>query len=490
MTISFDVSPQKGKYPLVVEASNIVQSASPGFSPWSVVTQTSIGFLAEVIGVASAGFLGARPLDIKWDFGDGTTSNDYQPKKHSYGTPGSYSYTGIEYDVNNNIIASYTILIKVLDEILDTFGIGGNTEGRRGLTYGTDNEQGFGWSDNADAGNLWPDTKASILHIFDQNSDSAEVVYDSSTGLPYVDNPRKSYEGSAILDAWKDKIDPLLADSGISIRTRVKLQEFIGSHESFEQKMSDISLYFAPIYKENQGKVGYNNDGLLASMITDIELYKNDTLDQSASAKNIPMKTELYFDRVVVGNILQLAFETTESEYRFTRAECFLTNYDKMRSPFQTPMSEKGYQDSLSNVTSLWISRGDNIINRIGGKVIEGLTASSSIGPDGNSGSAFTSSETVALPNAVISRAMLVTCNTDDPSAVFGNKVVLYAGPVGDGWYAYYLNSDDVIAYLETVPGVIYFDLRVLSNITTEELREYYINDIVQNSGNSTCPRF
>jgi len=499
MTINFDVNPKVGKYPLDASASGIFLSS---LSHWYIDNLASAGFLMQSIGMASIGFLGDDSNNtIKWDFGDGTRSDQVFPPVHRYSNPGTYLYTGNEVSKANtsNIIDTLSYLIKVLDDVLTTLNIGGNKEGRRSLTYGNDNEQGFGWSDNGDDGNLWPETKGSIISIFDDNGDATEIVYDSLSGLPYVDNPRKSYGGSRILDAWKDRIDPLLADSGVPIRTRVRLQEFIGSHESFEQKMSDISLFFSPIYKENQGEQGYNADGILSDMKTAIELYKNDLLDEQAHAIDIPMKTELYFDRAIVGNILQLAFETTESEYRFTRGECQLTNYDKARSPFRSRtgensepyrgMTEKDFQQQLSDVESLWISRDDTILNRVGGALIAGLEVFVGIGPDGKDDSAFTSATGVVLPNTS-TKSLIVISNIEDNTLVFANLDTVLVGEISTGWFVHYVNDDNVVANIETIAGNKYFDLRLLSNNTTEELRTYYINDIVQNSANNVCPRF
>jgi len=463
---SYDLSFQYGQFPLIIDVSNIILTTGTG---------------------------------VKWSFGDGEVTGTFgtnTPYSHEYKNAGTYYVTGQELDQNGNIVSSLIKEVKVLDKSIATIGVGGNCAERCNLVYGGSTEQGLGWSDDGDDGDMWADTKGSIVNVFDTNGDGMEVVFDSRTGLPFVADPRKAFGGSIILDAWKDKIDPLLPNSGIPITTRVKLQEFIGASETFQQSMSDISLFFSPIYKENQGKDGYNSDGLLSDMKINIELYRDDLLDKKASSKDIPMKTELYFDRNIVGNVLQLAFETTEAEFRFTRGECFLSDYDKARSPFQvrkndsgdefSGMTEKDYQERIADVADLWISRGTPIINRITKEVVLDLVVGSGLGADGQEGSFFTCNQNVVLPNG-LSASLMVICNKD--SNVFQNQTTTLYGEVVSGWYLHYINSG-VTGGLELISGNKYFDLRILTNNVNNDILEYYRNDVAQNSANSNCPRY
>jgi hypothetical protein len=152
-------------------------------------------------------------------------------------------------------------------------------------------------------------------------------------------------------------------------------------------------------------------------------------------------------------------------------------------------MTEKSYQSALANVDSLWISRDDIIRNRVGGAVIADLIQDGGTGPDGKSGSAFTASINVTLPNSATT-ALIVVSDNAEPAAIFTDQTLELAGTIGTEWYVYYLNDSAVPADLEIISGNKYFDLRLLSNNTTDAVREYYINDIVQNSANAICPRF
>lgn len=487
MSVVFEADPQLGRYPLDVNVSDVAYGSE--IAGTEVIV--SAGYLGDGEGVASAGYLGTDDdPSLEWTYGDGDGYSGLQPPPHRYLNPGTYPLTARLF-VGGLFDSFYTLLIKVLDDVLINLGIGGNTEGRRSLSYGSDNEQGMGWSEDGDDGNIWPDTKSSILDLFDDNQDRQVVIFDSLTGLPFCDNPRKSYTGSRIVDAWKDKIDPLIENSGTEIRTRAKLQEMVGSHESFEQRMSDIFLYFSPIYKENQGAIGYNEDGLRDALKVNLELYKDDELDLGAIAVNVPMKRELFFFKEVFGSTLQIAFETTASEYRFDKAECKLENYDKARYPFGDPMTEEAYQESLANINDVWLSRDGFLFNRVNGVEYTGnISSPNRTGPDGKTGSIFYTTSNYDLLNSA-STSVSIWSTEPDPTLIFvGETVVLRQQQEVSGrvWYLYTL--DTAPSNLEVVPYKDYFDFRTLNEVLAESAIEYYFNDVVNNGGEITCPRF
>jgi len=481
MAVSFNASPQEGKAPLLVDLSDIQYTKQVNESIFSQIVDANS--FSDINAVANAGYFG-EPVytTLRWDFGDGTGSASQTPPPHSYEHPGIYKLTAIS-NSTNGIEERATKLIKVLDETLNNLGIGMSID-RVCLNYGQDDEQGFGWSTDGGDGNTWVDTNASILSIFDDNEDSQVVVYDSLTGLPYTINPRNSYDHSNIKDAWNDKIDFLINDIGFEIPTEVKLQEMIGSHESFEQRMSDISLFFSPIYKDNQGVAGYNSDGLRDDTIINLQIFKNDLLIEQDETVNIPMKQELFFDKVVTGGVLQLSFDTTNSEFRFTRAECFIENYDKAKFPFKQLMSEGNSQNNLSNIGNLWITRSSILKNMVTGVAI--TTPHALIqGADGQDKSAV---RFINLYTINITGIVLVASDNLEPFNGTGTINIYKTATVnGVIWYFMYIPDAN---YTAIKANVKIFDLRVLTTSLDDSDLVYYSKDVLTNNADNVCSRF
>jgi hypothetical protein len=481
MTVSFKAFPVKGKAPLDVDITNVHYDKQVDNTVFSQIVNASS---FKPIGiVASAGYFGkALNTTLRWEFGDGTGSTSETPPPHRYNTPGLYKLTAIS-NSTNGVEERASKLIKVLDETLNNLGIGMSTF-RENVNYGQDDEQGFGWSTDGGDGNTWVDTKASIVQLFDDNEDSQVVVYDSLTGLPYTINPRKSYDSSNIVDAWNDKIDELINDIGVPIPTIVKLQEIIGSHESFEQQMSDISLFFSPIYKENQGLTGYNEDGLRDSTVINLHLFKNDLLVEQAETRNIPMRQELFFDKAITGGVLQLSFDTNNSEYRFPRAECIIENYDKAKFPFKQLMSEGNSQNVLSNVVNLWITRNAVLKNMVTGTVITTPhTFITGVDNVNNSAVLFNLNYVTAITGTI-----MVVSDSVTPFIGSGTLQVYHTQNIaGRDWNFILITSGN---YTAINNNVAIYDLRCLSVTPSSEDLLYYRRDVIENSANNVCDRF
>jgi hypothetical protein len=410
--------------------------------------------------------------NCKWVFGDGEVSTE-SAITHTYKYPGNYILTGLL-----NGAVAITQKITVLDNRNLVFGLGGNPY-QKSYRYGNSNEQGYGWSEEGDSGNLWPDSKASIIHCFDENEDFQIVIYDSMTGLPFVDNPRQTALGTNILDAWLDKIDGL-RNTGYAIRTRVKIPEYKGSHDSYQVKMSDINLFFSPIYKEKQGNTGYNAEGFRDNMSIGIELYKDFILDPQATSENIPMTCELFFDKDITGNSLQLAFETTDSQYRFDKSEVYVETFDKARFPFVTGMSEKAIQETLMHPSTLFVIRGKprNRINGIS------FSATISTGADGYK-SLITPTTSIVLTSGFV---ILIAPLNAVPIMRGGTAVELEdIATVGSG------ATESRICYGAVTAGDLlvspFLDVRVFSAALSPATIAYYVKDFVGNHGNNVFGR-
>jgi hypothetical protein len=210
-------------------------------------------------------------------------------------------------------------------------------------------------------------------------------------------------------------------------------------------------------------------------MVMDLELYKNDQLDTSASAVNIPMETELFFDKDVRGNPLQIAFETSDSQYRFIKAESYLEVYDKAKFPFKQGMSEFSNQKAL--FSTIYRINGARPVNRNNGTIIG--TASKVIGPDGRL-TALSFDEDITLQ-----AGFTVIVSTSSTPVIRGEDLVeaVSFGSVVSGNVTYHFvtmvcEDGDVFDSSNSL-----CDLRVFSTAVNQSVLAYFYEDIANNFG-------
>ena len=493
--VTFDINPTSGVAPLTVVISNLDIDVSSELDPFSIAhngaleitTQEFSPFYATHFGY----FIPTGFFSFVWDFGDGTKSTLPNPT-HTYKIPGDYIITlSVTID---GITTDYITEITVFEELSRTLGIGVN-QSRQSLQYGADETQGYGWSENSGDGHVWPDSKPSNLFIYNENGDHEQLVWDSVTGLPYVYDGRKLNTGSKVYEVFKDKVNPLKEDSGTEITSRIRFPEMTGSHESFAQRMSDISLFFEPMYRKDQDQPGFGENGLRDAFKVDLELYANEKLAKAAEAADVPLDRELFFDRFVEGRILQLAIEMKASQYRFTRMEAFLTNYDKARwiDSNTRQMTERTKQDELSNFVQ-WYSRNCNgLVDLVTNQGTPFEDYEIVAGADGyeDSGFRFNSPGFTFEFLGGLAPSTTYVWSTADTNPHFNGMIpfeqVTSFDVNGTTWYLWKV-SDNSGPYV--LKAADYFDLRSLSGNVSQEAEDYYIDDIKNNNGNINCPRW
>lgn len=510
--VDYTATPEIGDPPLTVTIVVIeVIIGTDELDPFSMAhggffNQTDQVF--DPFQAAHGGFFISSPtVDFLWKFGDGQISTAINPGEHTYISPGVYilklclTVDGVLYEFPTTITVN-----SIFRGDYGVLGIGQNNVFRVSLNYGNDETQGLNWSTNSGDGHLWPDSTGSILSIFNESGEHEQLLFDSLTGIPFIFDTRKYGTSSLIKEVFKDKVNPKVSGSGTEITTRVRIGEYIGSHEHYYQKMSDINIYFDPMYRRNQGAIGYDEKGLRDEFIVGLELYADEKLEKVARAIKVPMDRELFFDRAIEGHILQIAFQTEASEYRMVRIESYLTNYDRARWTSKPQMTEKDFQDKASRL-ELWYTRSDTPTrDLIIGKEMD-TTGANIITVFNAPDDFFESSFNVLDANiSVVSKAKVMTYWTDVEDSIvldtsfesetFDTFVVKTKGFPDVTWYyikVKVITFQPVITW--TLPkDTFYFDLRfydeiILSveDLTDEELR-YQFNDITENNGNVICP--
>lgn len=513
--VDYSVSPVTGTSPLTVNVTlNSVIIEGFDLQPISIAHFGALdeNYMLNGFQISHFGHYIALPvISYVWDFGNGDTFFGEQPPSHTYNTPGNYILRLII--VVDGIAYQYPTTITARANINVLAGVGQNPD-RVSYTYGNDETQGVGWSSNSGDSHLWSDTYGSIFSIFNEDGDHEQLIYDSIEGLPYIYNTRKVNPNSLIRESWKGRENPLDDNSGIEIKTRVRLQEYKGSHESYFQQMSDINLFYQPMRRENQNAIGYDSKGLRSAFEVDLELYADEKLEKVAHAHDVPIDRELFFDRKVKGHVLQIAFETLASEYRFTRSEVYLTNYDHAVWPSQPQMTEKTYQFNVENLLRSWLTRSENLLVDSNG-LKYGTTDDylPTGGADGYGNSAFTIINPSNLLytfsgflNGAIYHITMWCSNQNgptfpqvvQPTVTVVGSVEKSIDPDNPGaatriWYFLNIIADisNPISDIEFLNGDSYFDVRFFelnNTVNDSETLNYMFNDIDENKGNAICP--
>lgn len=524
--VNYTAVPVSGSAPLTVVITLIsVFVDSSELDPFSIAHEgfyNNTDQLFDPFQMSHFGYYQTAPnIVFLWKFGDGGSTSAINPGSHTYVAPGDYilrlclAVDGIvfEYPTDIRVEAGGGGTYDVPGGDYGVPGIGqaigqagGPDAGERiSLTYGNDETQGIGWSTNSGDGHIWPDSPGSVISIFNEEDDHEQILIDSLDGLPYTFDGRKIASSSLIFEVWKDRVNPLEDDSGTEITTRIRLAEYRGSHESYRQQMSDIYLYFQPMYRSDQGATGFTEKGLRDAFQIDLELYSDEKLENTAHADNVPLDRELFFDRKINGHIMQLAFETAASQFRFTRSEVYLTNYDQALWGTKPEMTEKTHQDRVGELIG-WYSRGGFLFERISRTETPytGTAFTVRLGPDNYTGSVFL----LLGPDLDVTfRTFDMTYWSTDETAITTDLAststtigqVIVPDPAPTTWFFVHIKLTAPLA--DTVYTLIgnllvspsYFDVRFHKSVetdpalTTDQLN-YMFTDVTENQGNAICP--
>lgn len=465
-----------------------------------------------------------------WYFGDGHQSIAQNPV-HAYEFPGIYDvtlwvYVGATwYEIfKRRYITVWPGSLRVAQT---------NICWRRAMKT----EQGIGWTRYT--GNfIFPESHVGTIKIIDTNNQVSWLIFDTSTGRPYILANRDGPPGSNITKEFRDKVTNY---GGQEISSRITLKEHTGKDEN--PLRHEVSRVFLRPYSEaNKGADGYGSNGQRTNQAVTIRAYLGGNLTESAEARDIPDNGEISLDKKLQDPRIQMEYALATSEFKIVG---FSQNYlylDKKGPPDEIITSEQQWQNEFG-LPVLWLSRGPTLLmDRATGTVVGGSSFGVTTGPDGKTQSAMAFSAATGLSRVIgnlTSNFSLhfsissITATTQVLSFSVGAGRVrvtfvggtysleyadtsgTYTQPLswdGTGWVtltvaregaALRFIEDGVHLQQFSLPSIVsiggtvgimtaqvgsVFDLRILAAALSTDAASYYHDDLVNNSGNSFLP--
>ena len=287
--------------------------------------------------------------------------------------------------------------------------------------------------------------------------------------LPYIVNLYSSFQDTLNDPVYYDKYDYLNPTDLNSIACDFKFKEIRGNKSSYMLKISDINAYFRP-----------SDDDYLAYFEISMNGYEDYSQTATAIASDIPLDRELYFDKVLDGQVLKFGFSTSDSGFKLINCEYFLDTYDKALYPNKSAMTESDLQDEIANMI-FWLTRGSKLANYdYVGQSLWSVTSASKIdGPDGKTESAI-----LLEQSSDFEAGKLYFWTTSDPASI-GTTSLGSLDVEGTTWYfVFYDNASG-----DFNPGIAYSvaDIRIYSSSLSINAINYIIDDFKNNSGDIVC---
>jgi len=401
-----------------------------------------------------------------WSFGDGTRSDQENPV-HTYDVIGKYSVTLTVFGPDG------TASIRKFEYVF--------TERRfmlKCLHYGVAEEQGQGWSERGGDNWIWPESQAAIFTIINNNY-RQEIVVDENDGLPYWIDTRDGPLNSGLIKCWKDKVDPLIADSGTIILWEILFGEYTGELEQYFVEMLETYMVFRTVNTANINATGYDAYGLPNTLQVNYDLLKDGLLIAFAGSTLVPIKRDIVVDRKEKGNALQIKLSGQSAEFKLRKIESFLKVSDFAHNA--TSLTEITYQEILSNPV-MWFSRESNMIDRCTGQSISSGTITNISGPDGRDDSAFQIGTSLQFLNSSYPLGTLMIWHKT--GLTIAGISLTEVGQSGTWILSYATN---IPANLIITSGDV-FDIRLFSGTVTLAAMQHYFDNVSQHNGDMYLP--
>jgi PKD repeat protein len=475
----------------------------------------------------------SSPVVIQWywEFGDGHTSIAKDPE-HVYEFPGIY-------DVRLYVkIAARWYLVYKRRYI--TVWPGGLRVAQTDTCWrlAVKPEQGIGWTQYT--GNfVFPESHVGTIKITDTNNQVSWLIFDSSTGRPYILANRNGPPGTEITKEFRDKVSDY---SGLEIPTRITLKEHTGKDEK-PMRHEVSKMFMRPYTESNKNATGYGANGQRDAQEVDIRVYLDGAETDAAKAVDVPINGEISLDKKLQAARVQVEYRTAASEFKVVGFSQKYLYLNKKAPPSGIITNEQTQQNEFG-LPVLWLSRGPNLLmDRATGVACTGTTLGTTTGPDGKTQSAMAFAATTGITktlsgnltgdfsiafclSSILASTGVLTfsvgagqVNANMVGGVYFLEYVDASGSYsqqldwdGDGWvfltiarsgYALRFTENGVhlqqfvLPSIEAIGGDVgimtlaagyLFDLRILAAALSTEAALYYYTDLTQNSGNSFLP--
>jgi hypothetical protein len=351
--------------------------------------------------------------------------------------------------------------------------------------YGFDSSQGFGWDEVSGSSWVWPETQGAVLNVPDGKGQMLLVVWDESSGFPYVISTKDSPYGSNMVRTYVDKKDPNVVGSGTDIAATIKLPEHSGENKHYSIEHSETNIHVRPSKASNRSASGYDTNGLLSGFAINADIFVDGAIVATDTISSIATNAENVFTRRAEGPTNQIQLSTNKSDFRLMGMESYYKVSDTAHRPSVGRTTEDGYQKEFA-VPTVWVSRGSNLLlNRATGATLSGA-GSGATGPDGRSNSALLISTQVALANAAQTAGTFIMWRKAGYS-VSGITFTDYSSAVST-WVLSYMTG--VIPATLILPVGSVFDVRIFSTVLTTSAIGHYYDDVSTNEGRCYLPVF
>lgn len=355
------------------------------------------------------------------------------------------------------------------------------------LILGLENDHGGGWSERTGENWIWPSSGASVTQLFDAAQQMFEVALDARDGLFYILNP---IDGVDIELPYKDKVDLLVENSGHEIECDVMLGEVTGEMRHYNVYDLESHLQFRPVNPENFSKTGFEATGLPTDFAVDVSTRQDGKPGVISRLTDIPIGEDIIHERVVNGHSHQMCIHFSHSAFKLTAVEQYCKVADKPSSHDNggSGTSEDQMQRELA-LPKIWISRGSPLfLNRATGRIFN-AQGGTSIGPDLRVNSAFTLNTSLHLNNPAAADGLIMLWRDANVSFAMGGQSFFVNNS------SYRLNSFQFSYYRGAISqdlvlpaDVKMFDVRVYCSSVSVAAIEYYIDNVMNHSGDIFLP--
>ena len=331
----------------------------------------------------------ASYVDFYWDFGDGNSSTEQNPK-HIYKMAGEYLVTRRRTYV---IIAPNGDRQEIIDQNQFTIYVYEfDLTGPNNVVY-TDlcircaviPQQGIGMVEWGGDGWIWPEAYEGSCNGYDKNNTTISIILDTISGKFYR---------IGIEEQWLDRLDNFgyVKGLGQEISGYFKLKELTSSQGEFQDIVHNESyVYFRPFFEADRNKSGHNPDnGFREDFHVGMKLYEEGNLTYNTEIEQVPLKADYTFPKKTQARRILAEITFSKSSWRCIGIGQRWNELDKKPAPIINTKSETLWRREFSS-PDLWLSRDSTnpLLNRATGSTLDGDYETLTTGPDDTSNSAI-----------------------------------------------------------------------------------------------------
>lgn len=432
-----------------------------------------------------------------WSFGDGEYSTEKNPA-HLYRMPGVYTVLHTVWD-ERGVSATSTGTVDVYRWSRESGGLNVSRTNKC-YCYGFNREQGLGPHERSGSSWVFPEANTGIVKIIDSINQPHTLVLDNSSGKFFDITTRDGPSNTSLSKVWKDGVDTD-GTGGTDVVPSVTFGEDMGTIERFFIEHKESHIYVRPTTEANRDQSGYDSNGFPTGLEIDLSIFKDgEQSDASSTVSDIPFDGDIMFDKKVEGHRLYLVASANKGDHTIIGREQNYAIRDRSAAPQKRTSTNDDYQQEFY-CPKIWVGWfRSNVVNRVTGGLVSGLSVTQVTGPDSQS-SAFSFSAAQNFGSVTIGASGTLLLWVNEVVAADGNPTTIAVTVGGDavtmvshgnsgGWSLLYANTVGKSGDLVITPtGTKYvYDIRAFDTAISSDARTYYYADI-NDGGNVMAPR-